>query len=270
MVGRDIRNLYVASSAETTPAYLNVRELRSSRYPGTPVSFDAGRGEILGLAGLVGAGRSELAQAMVGLDAGASGTVTLGGESVPIRDAWGVKARGIYLVPEDRRAEGLVVGMTVRENVTLPSLDRYSVLGLIRRARERVAAEEQIASLAIKTPSVETVVANLSGGNQQKVVLGKWLSLSPKVLILDEPTRGVDVGAKAEIYRLTRDLAGRGAVVLMISSDMEEILHMSDRVAVMHEGRITGVLDREDCTEENVMNLAVGRAVDVSRPAMEG
>jgi ribose transport system ATP-binding protein len=270
MIGRDIRNLYVASPAETTPAYLNVRELRSSRYPGTPVSFDAGRGEILGLAGLVGAGRSELAKAMVGLDAGASGTVTLGGESVPIRDAWGVKARGIYLVPEDRRAEGLVVGMTVRENVTLPSLDRYSVLGLIRRARERVAAEAQIASLAIKTPSVETVVANLSGGNQQKVVLGKWLSLSPKVLILDEPTRGVDVGAKAEIYRLTRDLAGRGAVVLMISSDMEEILHMSDRVAVMHEGRITGVLDREYCTEENVMNLAVGRAVDVSRPAMEG
>ena len=151
--------------------------------------------------------------------------------------------------------------------MTLPSLDRFTAFRLINRARERKAADEQIASLGIKTPGAEALVMNLSGGNQQKVVLGKWLSMSPKVMILDEPTRGVDVGAKAEIYRLMRELAARGNVILMISSDMEEILHMSDRVAVMHEGEIAGVLDRQDCTEENVMNLAVGRGVAASQPA---
>jgi ribose transport system ATP-binding protein len=258
MVGRDIKSLYVESTATKTPGYLEVRDLRSSRYPTKRVSFDASRGEILGFAGLVGAGRSEMAKAMVGLDPRGAGQITLGGETLTIRHARDAKAQGIYLVPEDRRAEGLVVRMSVRENVTLPSLNRFTTFRLISRARERQAADEQIASLGIKTPGAEALVMNLSGGNQQKVVLGKWLSMSPKVMILDEPTRGVDVGAKAEIYRLMRELAARGNVILMISSDMEEILHMSDRVAVMHEGEITGILERQDCTEENVMTLAVG------------
>jgi ribose transport system ATP-binding protein len=269
MVGREIKSFYVESVAKKTPGYLKVRDLRSSRYPDKLVSFDASRGEVLGFAGLVGAGRSEIAKAMVGLDPLASGRILLANEAVTLRNAREAIGRGIYLVPEDRRGEGLVVRMSVRENVTLPSLNRFTAFNLISRARERKVADEQIASLNIKTPGAEALVLNLSGGNQQKVVLGKWLSMSPKVMILDEPTRGIDVGAKAEIYRLMRALAEQGTVILMISSDMEEILHMRDRVAVMHEGGITGVLDRADCSEENIMQLAVGRKIAAAKPAFE-
>jgi ribose transport system ATP-binding protein len=267
MVGREINSFYVQSSSQKTPGYLKVRDLRTSRYPGRKVSFDAARGEILGFAGLVGAGRSEIAKAMVGLDGSAGGEVMLGGETIPVRNARAAISRGIYLVPEDRRGEGLVTGMNVRENTTLPSLKRFAPFQLIRRGLERKVANEQIASLRIKTPGPETLVMNLSGGNQQKVVLGKWLSMEPKVMILDEPTRGIDVGAKAEIYRLMRALAENGAVILMISSDMEEVLNVSDRVAVMHEGEIIGVLERADCTEKNIMQMAVGRRIDAARPA---
>ena len=267
MVGREIKSFYVEPQAQSKPGFLKVRGVRSSRYPAKSVSFDAGQGEILGFAGLVGAGRSEIAKAIVGLDRLASGQVTLGAEEVVVGDSREAIRRGIYLVPEDRRGEGLVVGMTLRENITLPSLKRFSVMNLISRPRERKTANEQITSLQIKTPNAETRVVNLSGGNQQKVVLGKWLSMDPKVMILDEPTRGIDVGAKAEIYRLMRELAARGTVILMISSDMEEVLHVSDRVAVMHEGEITGVLDRADCTEENIMQLAVGRKIPGAKAA---
>jgi len=267
MVGREIKSFYVESNAQQTAGYLRVRNARSSRYPGKTVSFDAARGEILGFAGLVGAGRSEMAKAMVGLDADGGAEVSLGGQKLVISRARDAIALGIYLVPEDRRGEGLVTAMTVRENVTLPSLPRFTSLFMIRRVLERKTANEQITSLKIKTPGCETTVVNLSGGNQQKVVLGKWLSMSPKVMILDEPTRGIDVGAKAEIYRIMRTLAEQGAVILMISSDMEEVLHVSDRVAVMHEGQITGVLDRVDCKEENIMQLAVGKMIATAKPA---
>lgn len=267
MVGREIQSTYTASSAPKTPAYLQVRNARSSRFPAKPVEFDAARGEILGFAGLVGAGRSEIVKAMVGLDPRGGAELSIGGEKISIHTPADAISHGIYLVPEDRRGEGLVTGMTVRENTTLPSLEKYSALGFIRRDRERKVTDEQIASLKIKTPGGEAQVLNLSGGNQQKVVLGKWLSMSPKVMILDEPTRGIDVGAKAEIYRLMRELADGGGVILMISSDMEEVLNVSDRVAVMHEGRITGVLDRSDCNEENIMNLAVGKAIAAAKPA---
>jgi len=268
MVGREIKSTYTASAAPKTPGYFKVRNAISSRYPAMQVNFDAARGEILGFAGLVGAGRSEIVKAMVGLDPRGSAVVTIGGEQAVIHAPADAIGHGIYLVPEDRRAEGLVTAMTVRENTTLPSLKNYSSLFLISRERERKVTNEQIASLKIKTPGGETVVLNLSGGNQQKVVLGKWLSMSPKVMILDEPTRGIDVGAKAEIYRLMRELADRGAVILMISSDMEEVLNVSDRVAVMHEGRITGVLERADCNEENVMNLAVGKPIAAAKPTV--
>jgi ribose transport system ATP-binding protein len=157
--------------------------------------------------------------------------------------------------------------MSVRENITLPSLGSYSTFGIIGKASETAVASEQITSLKIKTPGAESLVRNLSGGNQQKVAIGKWLAMGPKVLILDEPTRGIDVGAKSEIYKLIRTLANNGAVILVISSDMEEVLHLSDRIAVMHEGRITGVLDQADCTEQNIMQLAVGRPVAASKPA---
>lgn len=267
MVGREIKSFYVESQAARTPGFMQVRDLRSSRYPAQAVSFDAGKGEILGFAGLVGAGRSELAKAIVGLDPLASGVVKLGGADLKVGDPRAAIDRGIYLVPEDRRGEGLVTGMNVRENVTLPSLKRFASLFLISRRKETEAAEQQIHSLRIKTPGTETKVGNLSGGNQQKVVLAKWLSMNPKVMILDEPTRGIDVGAKAEIYKLMRLLAEQGTVLLMISSDMEEVLHVSDRVAVMHEGRITGVLERPDCNEENIMQLAVGKHIPAAKPA---
>ena len=268
MVGREIKSSYTASTAAKTPGYFKVRNARSSRYPARTVEFDATRGEILGFAGLVGAGRSEIVKAMVGLDNGGSAEVTIGDEKISINKPADAIGHGIYLVPEDRRGEGLVTAMTVRENTTLPSLEKYSTFNLISKDRERKVTDEQIKSLKIKTPSGEAFVLNLSGGNQQKVVLGKWLSMSPKVMILDEPTRGIDVGAKAEIYRLMRELADGGGVILMISSDMEEVLNVSDRVAVMHEGKITGVLERADCNEENVMNLAVGKTISAAKPAV--
>jgi len=267
MVGREIKSTYTASSGPKTPGYLKVRNARSSRFPSKPVEFDATRGEILGFAGLVGAGRSEIMKAMVGLDPQGGAEMTVGDERISIRRPADAIGHGIYLVPEDRRGEGLITGMTVRENTTLPSLERYSTFKLISRERERKVTNEQIVSLKIKTPGSETLVLNLSGGNQQKVVLGKWLSMSPKVMILDEPTRGIDVGAKAEIYRLMRELADTGAVILMISSDMEEVLNVSDRILVMHEGRITGVLERAHCNEENVMHLAVGKNIAVAKTA---
>ncbi len=267
MVGREIKSFYVQSETAKTPGYLRVREIRSPMYPQHAVSFDASKGEILGFAGLVGAGRSEIAKTMVGLDGPVEAGIWLGGERLIIRTARDAIEQGIYLVPEDRRGEGLVVGMSVRENITLPCLPRYTKMGLIQRSREQKTTREQITSLRIKTPNTESFVLNLSGGNQQKVVLGKWLAMEPKVMILDEPTRGIDVGAKAEIYRLMRELAAQGAVILMISSDMEEVLHVSDRVAVMHEGHITGVLERPDCSEENIMQLAMGRLVPSAKPA---
>jgi ribose transport system ATP-binding protein len=268
MVGREINNYYVQSEASQTPGFLKVRNVSSSLYPHKTVSFDAARGEILGFAGLVGAGRSEIAKAIVGLDVSPAKEIFLEGRKIPIFTPRDAIERGICLVPENRRTEGLVVEMSVRENVSLPSLSRFSRFGLIQGSREREAAAQQVEALKVKTPTTETQVMNLSGGNQQKVILCKWLVRQPRVLILDEPTRGIDVGAKAEIYRIMRTLAGQGAVILMISSDMEEVLNVSDRIAVMHEGEITGVLERADCNEQNVMQLAVGRKIPVAKPAL--
>jgi ribose transport system ATP-binding protein len=257
MVGRDLdKSGRSAKSLSQEPA-LEVRDLRTDRYPAQAVSLAVRKGEILGLAGLIGAGRSELAQAIFGVSKPVAGTVVVAGEPMEVTSPQLAIRRGIYLVPEDRRHAGLVTAMTVRENMTLPSLERYSSAGWIHRDLETRATQDVCSRLNIKTPSIETAAADLSGGNQQKVVLGKWLSMSPKVILFDEPTRGIDVGAKREIYALMRELAGRGTAILMISSDMEEILANSDRVAVMHEGRITGILERSDCTEEAIMRLAV-------------
>jgi ribose transport system ATP-binding protein len=258
MVGRDLQDWYVHGDSLVAPGYFQVRGLRTRAHPECEISFDVGRGEVLGLAGLVGAGRSEVAQAIFGVDPPAAGEVRLDGRPVRIRHARDAIDAGIYLVPEDRRRAGLVTEMTVRENVTMPGLWRYTVAGLISRAKEAAAAQAQCEALRVKTPSTETQVMNLSGGNQQKVVLAKWLALAPKVLIFDEPTRGIDVGAKAEIYKLMRDLAAAGVAIVMISSELEEVLGVSDRVAVMHEGALTGILRRAECTEEAIMHLAVG------------
>jgi len=267
MVGREIKSFYVHSEAAKTPGFFKVRNASSSLHPGKTVSFDASGGEILGFAGLVGSGRSEIAKAIAGLEESPQKEISLGGKTLSITRPRDAIDCGIYLAPENRRTEGLVVEMTVRENVSLPSLENYSTFGLINRSQERKSATEQVAALKVKTPTIEARVLNLSGGNQQKVVLGKWLAMAPKVMILDEPTRGIDVGAKAEIYRLMRELADRGAVILMISSDMEEVLNVSDRIAVMHEGEISGVLERGDCKEENVMQLAVGKKIPAAKPA---
>ena len=210
------------------------------------------------MGGLVGAGRTELARVMFGIDAPVSGTVRVAGTPVTIRSPRDAIDRGIYLVPEDRKKSGLILDDSIAQNISLASLMRFASAGLISGTAEGSNAEEQRKSLRIKTPDVDTLAGSLSGGNQQKVVLGKWLSMSPKV-IFDEPTRGIDVGSKAEIYALMRRLADGGVAILMISSDMEEVLGVSDRVVVMHEGAISGTLTRDRFTEENFMQLAVGK-----------
>ena len=257
MVGRDLQRFYVMANATGKAPCLEVKDLRTRRYPQHAVSFEVREGEILGFAGLVGAGRSELAETIFGVESALGGSVELAHQPIKISSARDAIAQGIYLVPEDRRRAGLVLDLTIRENVTLPALSRYAHFGLVKREAEQEAATETCAKLNVKAPSIETKVANLSGGNQQKTVLAKWLSLNPKLLIFDEPTRGIDVGAKAEIYQLMRGLVESGVAVMMISSDMEEILGESDRVAVMHEGAITGILEREQFSEEAIMRLAV-------------
>ena len=260
MVGRDLDDFFDRVEIEQQPGRFRVEGLETGAYPGRPVSFDVTGGEILGFAGLVGSGRSEVAQAIFGVDRALAGRMELDGEPVPLNSTRAAIARGIYLAPEDRKRTGVILEFSVEQNVTLAALGAYARGGLIRPEAERAVAEQQMADLSIKAPTAETEVGNLSGGNQQKVVLGKWLSMDPKLLIFDEPTRGIDVGAKGEIYKLMHALAARGVAIMMISSDMEEVLGVSDRIAVMHEGRISGELGREEFSEEAVMQLAVGGA----------
>jgi ribose transport system ATP-binding protein len=261
MVGRDLDTFYAHSATAETHVCLELKGLRTDRYPRSEISLIVRSGEILGLAGLIGAGRSELAQTIFGVSRRHGGSVFLDGRNITIDSPRDAIRQGIYLVPEDRRTSGLLTAMSVRENITLPDLRSYSVSawmgGWIRRREESKASQALCAKLRIKTPSVETPTASLSGGNQQKIVLAKWLAMKPRVILFDEPTRGIDVGAKSEIYQLMRRLAAEGVAILMISSDMEEILGNSDRVAVMHEGRVTGILQGADCTQEAIMNLAV-------------
>jgi len=236
---------------------LHIERLRTGRYPDAEVSLTVHRGEVLGIAGLIGAGRSELAEAICGVGPRLSGRITLDGQPLAIGSARDAIRHGICLVPEDRRRTGVVAAMSVRENVTLPAIASYARFGLVARGSEAEAVRRITTALTVKAPSIEVPVATLSGGNQQKVVLAKWLALRPRVIVFDEPTQGVDVGAKAEIHRLIRKLAEDGTAVVMISSDMEEIVAESDRVAVMHDGRVTGILPRAECTPESIMQLAV-------------
>jgi ribose transport system ATP-binding protein len=240
-----------------TRPLLQIEQLRTARYSNVEVSLTVHRGEVLGVAGLIGAGRSELAEAICGVGGRVSGRVLVDGQPLAIHSPRDAISHGICLVPEDRRGRGVIGAMSVRENVTLPSLASYARLGLIARGAEADASRQAVTRLQVKTSTIETMVATLSGGNQQKVVLGKWLAVRPRAIFFDEPTQGVDVGAKAEIHRLIRQLADEGTAVVMISSDMEEIVAQSDRVAVMHEGRITGILDRAACTPQSIMQLAV-------------
>jgi ribose transport system ATP-binding protein len=211
------------------------------------------------MAGLVGAGRTELARAIFGIDRPLGGALSLDGRKLSIASPRDAIEHGIFLVPEDRKRSGLVLDFSVTENVSLANLKAFAAGLIVRRGAERRNADERRTALDIRTASVDTLVGTLSGGNQQKVVLAKWLSMTPRVVIFDEPTRGIDVGSKSEIYGLMRGLADAGIAVLMISSDMEEVIGVSDRIVVMREGRIAGFLERAEFSEENVMQLAVGR-----------
>ena len=265
MVGRDISKYFTHERKEDGDerrVVLSVRDLKIASSPHR-TSFDVHAGEIVGVAGLVGAGRTELVRAISGADPIESGHVEIDGCRVDIRSPRTAVDAGILLVPEDRKNEGLVLDMTVSDNISLAGLQRYARFGLADRRREHAVAVQQREQLGIRTRSLAARTTDLSGGNQQKVVLAKWLSMGGRVLILDEPTRGVDVGAKEEIYALMSRFARAGLGILMVSSEMEELVAMSDRAIVLHEGRLTGELQGEAITEENVLDLAVGR----SRPS---
>jgi ribose transport system ATP-binding protein len=261
MVGRDLQQFFQKKHAYTPrsgPPRLRLTDVRYAQGPATPVSLEVQAGEIVGMAGLVGAGRTELAEALFGLRRLVSGEVFLDGRPVRMRSPRQSVAAGLLLVPEDRRYHGLVLDDSVQHNIGLPNLDRLSFLRFVAGRREAALADETCRRLHVRTPSIRQTVALLSGGNQQKVVLGKWLARRPHMLIFDEPTRGIDVGAKSEIYGLMDQLAGEGVGILMISSDLEEILGMSDRVLVMHQGRLAGELPRDRLSEEAIMHFATG------------
>jgi len=261
MIGRDLKSLYVPPAAPPGEAVLDIVEAVTDTYPERTVSLSVRRGEILGLAGLVGSGRTELARAIFGVDLLRGGAIKLNGEAIRVNNPRAAIDQGIYLIPEDRKACGLLLDVSIAENISLPDLASYLRFFLVNTAQETKNARAQREQLKIRAPDVATTVGSLSGGNQQKVVLAKWLSMRPKVLIFDEPTRGVDVGAKQEIYEMLRRLTDAGVAILMISSDMEEVIGVSDRIAVMHEGAISGFLDRSQFSEHNVLQLAVGHAV---------
>ena len=258
MVGRDIDRLARRPSHPPGDVVLAASDLRTPAHPAHAISLEIKAGEIVGIAGLVGAGRTELLTTLFGITPAVAGSVAVSGRPVTPRTPIEAIRAGMALVPEDRKQEGLILEMAVRENVSLAALWPESRAGFIDAAAERRLAREMIAALGIRTPGDRQIVRFLSGGNQQKVVLAKWLAMQPKLLLLDEPTRGIDVGAKAEIYDLVHRLAGEGLAVLFVSSEMEEILSLSDRALVMHEGRLAGGLSRSELSEENVMRLAAG------------
>lgn len=258
MIGRDLKSIYIPPKVGRRDGGVTVDNLVSSAFPEEAVSLNIARGEILGLAGLIGSGRTSLAQTIFGIQPAKSGRIELDGKPIDVTSPKDAIAHGIYLIPEDRKKSGLLLDLSIAQNISLADLRRIAPAMLIDTSREKTSAEAQRRSLGIKAPSVETDAVTLSGGNQQKVVLAKWLSMRPNLIILDEPTRGIDVGAKNEIYMLMRGLADAGVAILMISSDMEEVIGVSDRIAVMHEGRISGFLERHLFSEHNVLTLAVG------------
>ncbi len=266
MVGRAVDETAGGAPARTPgPELLRVEGLgRSGAFH--DISFSVHAGEIVGLAGLVGAGRSEVARALIGIDPYQHGAVTVAGAPLPPGDLSAAISAGLALVPEDRQLQGLALPMSVAENLVMVMSPRLARCGLRARARERALVQEQITGLAVKTASSALPARALSGGNQQKLVLGKWLAAQPRVLILDEPTRGVDVGARAEIYQQLRALCARGMATLVISSDLPEILNLSDRVLVMRQGEISGELPRTAATQERILELAMPRAAAAAAP----
>lgn len=258
MVGRKLEEQFPYKEVEKENVLLKVENL-SMKDKVKNVSFEIRSGEILGVSGLMGAGRTELAKTIFGDYKKDSGEIYVDGEKVNINSPKDAIKYGICYLSEDRKQEGLILNMSVAQNMTLPNLNSYeNKMKRIDKKSEKKEVEEYIKRLSIKTPNQEQLVKNLSGGNQQKVILAKWLMRSPKVLIVDEPTKGIDVGAKKEIYEVLNKLKSMGKAVIMISSDMAEILGVSDRVMVMHEGKVTGELKREEATQESIMKYAIG------------
>ncbi len=268
MVGRAV-TLFPKAEAAIGEALLEVRDLsRTGAF--RDVSFAVHAGEILGLAGLVGAGRTEIARVLFGIDAPSAGEIRLGGRPVHLGSPSAALRAGIAYVPEDRHRDGLVVDFSIADNITLPILPRLFPRLLVHRSAERTLARGYAERLRVRTTGVEQLVQALSGGNQQKVVIAKWLATNPRVLILDEPTRGIDIGAKVEVHRIVSDLAASGLGIIFISSDLPEVLAMSDRILVLHEGRIAAEVPRSEATEERVMFAATGQVaatLPVSAPA---
>ena len=256
MVGRDVGDVFRKKRVAPGEVVLEARGL-TRRGIIEDVSFTLRRGEILGVAGLVGSGRTEIARALFGADPLDAGEVLIAGQPVTIASPADAVRAGLALVPENRKEDGLILMQTVRENIALPNLDALSgALGVVQRDKASAMAARYVDRLSIRTPSLSQRVEYLSGGNQQKTVLAKWLASDPKVLILDEPTRGIDVGAKAEVHALMSQLAEMGIGIIMISSELPEILGMSDRILVVAEGRITAVLDASEATQETIMAYA--------------
>jgi ribose transport system ATP-binding protein len=258
MIGRDLKSLHTPASHEPGETILSLRDVQIAANPKARANLDVCAGEILGIAGLVGAGRTELAEAIFGITPVLSGEIILAGQPFRARNPGEAITAGLYLVPEDRKRTGLVLESSICENIALADLGAVSRHGFVSAARMAQRAEDQRRKLGIKTADIHRNAAELSGGNQQKVVLGKWLSMRPRLIIFDEPTRGIDVGAKAEIYKLMRALAEAGVGVVMISSDMEEVIGVSDRIVVLREGDVTGSLLRSEFSEHNILRLAVG------------
>ncbi|MCC7022430.1 MAG: sugar ABC transporter ATP-binding protein [Thermomicrobiales bacterium] len=263
MVGREVQELFHRERRQPGAVRLAVRDLRREGiFEG--ISFELRAGEVLGFAGLVGAHRTNVGLALFGIEPADGGEILLDGAPVTIRSPREAMSKGIAYSTEDRRQLGLVLPLSIASNISLPSLPRYlSPSGLVRRAEERATAETFRQRLSIRAPSVDMPTGALSGGNQQKVVISKWLETNPKVLILDEPTRGIDVGAKVEVHQLVDALAEKGMAIILISSDLPEVLAMSDRVLVMREGRQMAIFDRDEATQERILSAAMGQAADL-------
>ena len=256
MVGRKLENYYTRTYNKPGETVLEVSGLSQKSTGLEDINFSLRKGEILGFSGLVGAGRSELMRCIVGIEKYDSGEIRLFGEPAGPMDTAQAQKKGLVMVPEDRKQQGLILLNSVGFNLTINVLESFIGLGVVNKCAENEIIERHIRALNIKTPSARQKVGNLSGGNQQKVLMGKWLATNPKILILDEPTRGVDVGAKAEIYMIIDRLAKEGISVIMVSSELNEIINMCDRVLVMSDGRITGELDRSEFTQELIMSFA--------------
>jgi ABC-type sugar transport system ATPase subunit len=262
MIGRSVEDYFgTAAPEEFGETVLRVQNLSS---PGAfqDIRFNIKAGEIVGFAGLVGAGRSEVAKAVFGLDPNATGTVSVDGVKLALGSVRSALRAGVGLVPEDRKRQGCVLGMSCRENATMAILDRIDRAGFLDQKREKQIAEDFIGRLRVKTASMDAPVNSLSGGNQQKIVIAKWLARGGKLLIMDEPTRGVDVGAKAAIHALLDELAGQGLAIMLISSELPEVLNLSHRIMVMREGRIVGELPRAEASQEAVLRLMAGATVN--------